>query len=116
MSTEPTPVPTGLEAAGQRLWTAAATEFEWAEHELSILEEACRLKDRIVGLDALVSDEGMMLSSSQGSRLHPAIAEARQSRLALARLLATLQIPDDDPELPSARPVRGVYGVRGRRG
>lgn len=80
-----------------------------------MLEEACRVRDRIVELDAAVKDDGLMLPSSQGSRVHPAVGEARQQRLALARLLATLQIPGLDNDLPTARPVRGVYGA-GRRG
>ena len=45
------------------------------------------------------------------ARVHdPAVAELRQQRLALARLLATLGVPGlDEDELPAARGVRGVY-------
>lgn len=107
--------PRGLQAAGKRLWEVSTTEFEWAEHELALLEEACRVRDRIVELDAAVKDDGLMIPSSQGSRVHPAVSECRQQRLAMARLLATLQIPGLDDDLPAARPVRGVYGG-GRRG
>ncbi|WP_199182261.1 hypothetical protein [Cryobacterium sp. M91] len=56
-----------------------------------------------------------MIASSQGSRLHPAIAEARQQRLTLARLLVSLGIPAlEGYDLPASRGVRGVYG-KGRR-
>ncbi|MDO9439886.1 MAG: P27 family phage terminase small subunit [Beijerinckiaceae bacterium] len=76
-----------------------------------MLEEACRTRDRIVQLDKRVDDEGLMLTSSQGMRIHPAVAEARQQRLVMARLLATLGIPPlDEDSLPAARGVRGVYG------
>lgn len=52
-----------------------------------------------------------MIASSQGSRLHPGIAEIRQQQLALARLLATLNVPGlEDDALPASRGVRGVYG------
>ena len=106
-------VPAGLDTAGRALWEAGTAEFEWAKHELVIFEEACRMRDRIVELDILVETDGLMLSSSQGSRLHPAVAEARQQRLGLARLLATLGMPPmDEDDLPAARGVRGVYGVR----
>lgn len=102
--------PAGLDAAGRKLWRSVASEYEMTEHEAAQLEEACRVRDRIAQLRALVDAEGLMLASSQGSRLHPAIAETRQQQLALARLLATLGVPGlDEDELPAARGVRGVY-------
>lgn len=106
--------PRGLNAAGRKLWEVTTAEFDLADHELALLEEACRIRDRIVQLDAAVGTDGLMIDSSQGARLHPAVAESRQQRLALARLLATLQIPGLEDDLPAARGVRGVYG--GRRG
>ncbi|WP_208739641.1 terminase [Arthrobacter agilis] len=105
--------PSGLKEDGQKLWFAAANEYEFAQHELAVLEEACRTRDRIVELDALVVEQGLMLASSQGSRLHPGIAEVRQQRLTLARLLVSLGIPalaDDD--LPASSGVRGFYRKR----
>jgi phage terminase small subunit len=103
-------VPRGLNAAGRRLWDASTDEFELANHELALLEEACRVRDRIVELDAAVKSGGLMISSSQGDRVHPAVSECRQQRLTLARLLATLGIPGLDDDLPAARGARGVYG------
>jgi hypothetical protein len=95
------------------LWDAVAAEFELAEHELAQLEEACRTRDRIAQLRAQVDSDGVMLASPQGARLHPAIAEERQQRLALARLLVTLRVPGlEEDELPASRGVRGVYTGR----
>jgi hypothetical protein len=105
--------PRNLNGAGRRLWDAATDEFDWADHELAVLEEACRTRDRIVQLDKAVSDEGLMLPSSQGSRVHPAVAEARQQRLALARLLVSLGIPALEDDLPASRRVHGVH-TKGR--
>lgn len=103
--------PRNLGSAGRRLWDAGVSEFEWAQHELAMLEEACRTRDRIVQLDKRVEAEGLMLSSSQGMRIHPGVAEGRQQRLVMARLLATLGIPPlAEDSLPPARGVRGVYG------
>ena len=46
-------------------------------------------------------------------RLHPAISEIRAQQLALARLLATLDVPAlAEDALPPSRGVRGVYGLR----
>ena len=102
--------PKGLASAGQKLWKSIESEFDLAEHELAQLEEACRVRDTIATLRAQVEQDGTMLPSTQGSRLHPAIAEIRQQQLALARLLVTLQVPSlEEDALPPSRGVRGVY-------
>ena len=54
----------------------------------------------------------------RGRRAHPALVEARQQRIALARLLAALRLPAGEEEAGDRRPqrrmgVRGVYGVGG---
>ena len=105
--------PQGLGTSGQNLWESIESVFELAEHELAQLEEACRIRDTISVLRDQVSKDGTMLASSQGQRLHPGIVEIRQQQLALARLLATLQVPGlEEDELPSSRGVRGVYAGR----
>jgi phage terminase small subunit len=111
------PTPWGLNAAGRKLWTASTSdEFSWAQHDLAVLEEACRTRDRIVQLDAAVASDGLMITSSQGSRLHPAVVEARQQRHTLAQLLKTLDIPElPEDVLPPARSVRGIRPARGAR-
>lgn len=106
-------VPSGLGAAGRRLWRSVVDEFELAEHELAQLEEACRTRDMIVILRAQLSGDGLMIASSQGARLHPAVAEIRAQQLTLARLLATLGVPAlEEDSLPSSRGVRGIYTMR----
>jgi hypothetical protein len=103
--------PRGLGSAGRKLWDAGLEGFEWSHHELVLLEQSARIADRIVELDKLVADSGLMLKSSQGLRCHPAIAESRAQRLALARLLVSLRIPPlTDISMPLARSVRGTYG------
>jgi hypothetical protein len=102
--------PRGLKAAGRRLWDAGMDEYDFAVHEQILLEAAARTQDRIVELDRVVVDEGVMLSSSQGRRVNPAVAEARQQRLTLARLVVSLALPPlEDDLLPKSRGVRGVY-------
>lgn len=122
MTTEPdartieAAAPEGLEEKGTKLWASVVDEFELAEHELAVLEEACRIRDQLEKLRKAIKDDGTMIPSSQGSRLHPAIAETRQQQLAFARLLATLDVPGlEDDELPPSTGVRGVYTGKGRR-
>ncbi len=80
----------------------------------------CRTADLLDRLEAAVAADGPML----GDRIHPAAIEARQQRIAFARLSAALRLPageqDDGSRSGGAerRPqrrvgVRGVYAPRG---
>lgn len=105
--------PKGLKPAGRRLWASVHNAFELAEHEAAQLGEACFIRDRIEQLRAQVDQDGTMIASSQGMRLHPCIAEIRAQQLALARLLATLGVPPlAEDALPASRGVRGIYSMR----
>lgn len=107
-------VPVGARAAGKRLWEAVTGRFELEQHELQLLVEAVRTTDLLVELDSAVRRDGALVETPQGVRAHPAAVEARQQRITLARLLATLRLPvDDEDEKPKARPgVRGMYTFR----
>ena len=80
--------------------------------------------DTLDALEARVASDGPLLGSSQGDRAHPALVEARQQRIALARPLAALRLPaGEESEMagqdrrPQRRQgVRGVYGIRGGAG
>ena len=103
--------PKGTKAAGLRLWRAATAEYELDEHELALLREAVRTVDVLDDLQAEVEDGGVVVSSPQGEKASPALVEARQQRIALARLLAALRMPAGEEE-EDGRPQRRV-GVRG---
>lgn len=112
--------PTGLRAAGRRLWDSVVGPYDLDEHELALLVEAVRTVDLLADLDAAVRRDGALVESPQGQRAHPAAVEARQQRIALARLLASLRLPAGEAgdHQASARPqrrvgVRGTYGIRG---
>ena len=110
--------PTGTGAAGRRLWVSVVSDYEMDEHELAVLTEATRTVDLLDELDAAIRSEGAIVDSPQGRRANPAVVEARQSRVVLARLLAALRMPvgEAGDEQANARPrrrgPRGVYGVR----
>jgi hypothetical protein len=113
-----TRTPTNLRAPGKRLWASVIDRFDLDEHELALLVEAVRTVDNLDTLDAAVRRDGPLVESPQGTRAHPALVEARQQRIALARLLAALRLPAGevgDQQL-AARPqrrvgTRGVYGI-----
>ncbi|MGH3777648.1 MAG: hypothetical protein ACRDRR_18285 [Pseudonocardiaceae bacterium] len=111
--------PTGTRAAGKRLWCSVVDHYDLDEHELALLREAVRTVDLLEELDRLVRREGPIVDSPQGTKAHPAAVEARQQRIALARVLAALRLPsgEDGDRQSGARPqrragVRGVYGLR----
>jgi hypothetical protein len=116
--TRPKP-PAGAQRAGKALWNAVLDEYELEEHELLLLREMVRTVDVLDDLEAWVAQDGVMLGSSQGERAHPALVEARQQRITLARLQAALRLPAGEEESGDQRRpqrrmgVRGVYGVGG---
>ena len=108
--------PSGLRRSGRALWRAVMSDFELDEHETTILREACRTADSLDDLQALIESEGLMAETSQGPRVHPALVEARQQRLAFARLLTALRIPTGETAAGRTQQrggTRGVYGIRG---
>jgi hypothetical protein len=119
--TTPKP-PTGTRTSGRRLWAAVLEQYEFEEHELALLREIVRTVDLLDRLHAVAEVEGVTLTAADGSvRVHPAVVEARQARIGLARLQAALRLPagEEDDGVDSRRPqrrvgVRGVYGLGGR--
>jgi hypothetical protein len=124
MSTETPAAPRKSGAAGRRLWRTVLETFDLQSHELELLRQLVRTADVISDLDAIVAADGLMSSSAQGPRVHPAAVEARQQRQTLGRLLAALQLPanvsddvdgtDDGSERTQRRSgFRGPYSVGG---
>ncbi|MCQ4120438.1 terminase [Rhodococcus tibetensis] len=112
-----TRTPAGLRAAGKRLWSSTTDEFELAEHERGLLLQACRTADALDALQKVLERDGVLNESSQGTRVHPALPELRQQRIAFARLVAALGLEsgvqeDSAPKQPRRAP-RGVYGITG---
>jgi hypothetical protein len=98
--------PAGAKASGRRLWTEVLDVYDLEEHELSLLREAVRTVDQLDALQRIVDKQGPMLAG----KVHPALVEARQLRLVLARLVASLRLPDEDGVQPQRRgAARGVY-------
>ncbi len=104
-------LPAGLKAGGRKLWRSVTDEYELGEHELSILLEASRTVDALDALENIVREEGVTNVSPQGVRAHPALVEARQQRVTLAKLVASLRIPLEDSEETGRTPQQRV-GVR----
>lgn len=108
-------LPRGLGPSGQRLWRAVIDTFELDAHEYTVLAAACRQADVTAELEAVVAEEGPMVAGSKGqSRLHPAVVEARQSRLATAALVARLGLPDSEGRSTTSPSQRGRRAANAR--
>jgi hypothetical protein len=108
----PTP-PEDLGASGRAFWLSLAGTFDFEEHELAVVEEAARVKDRLDELDAVVRSEGVTVESPQGVKAHPALVEARAQEVVLTRLVASLRLPDENDVRPQRRGGgRGAYSAR----
>lgn len=92
------------------------TAFELSEVETELLKESCRLLDECESLRNSVDRDGVTVCGSTGqSRVHPALGELRQHRLALGKLLAQLALPDvEDEHLLSPSQARGRKAAQTR--
>jgi hypothetical protein len=116
--------PEGTKTAGRRLWKSVLSDFELEEHEQVLLVQAVRVADLCEDLQAVVDQEGPLLSVDGLPRTHPAVIELRQQRLVLARLIVALRVPlgDEGQQHSSTkhgaqrlqrRSTRGFYAIAG---
>lgn len=114
---KPTP-PRDLAARGRAFWRSTTAAFELSEVELQLLRECCRLLDECEHLRHSVEQDGTSVKGSTGQvRVHPALGELRQHRLALGRLLAQLDLPDEEgATLPTPLQARGRRAATNRWG
>ena len=119
MTDKPKPrVPAGVGATGRALWRRLVGVYDFEEHELALLEVACRQADDVAALEKLIANQGMTVPGSQGQpRLNAAVAEVRQGRLALGKLLGLLALPDevDRPFTASSRTAQKAANARWSR-
>jgi len=115
----PPRTPSGLAPSGRSLWKRLTAEYELDVNEVPLVTEACRLADRITELERQIRTDGLMVTGSKRQPvLHPAVAEVRQSRLAMARLLGQVAFPsvDDKPVTASSMHASKAAAARWRRG
>jgi phage terminase small subunit len=89
-------------------------EFELGEHERALLVAMCRQVDRLDQLEELIAAEGLTVRGHGTVKMHPAVVEARQAAIAVARIAACLRLPagEEDEEPQRRTGVRGVYQIR----
>lgn len=113
--------PKDLKTPGRFLWLAVVNdlpaELEFDQRDFSVLTSACALYDRICELERAVSADGVTLLDRFGAtRLHPALPEIRQSRVAVARLLDQIEMssPATGSQMPASRAAKKSAAERWR--
>lgn len=116
---QPPAPPKGTGPTGRKLWIGVLKDWTLEVHEMALLTEAVRTVDALDQLHKRVAKDGEIIVDRFGQpKAHPALVEARQLKIAYARLLAALRLPDGDEGDESAgrrqRRVgaRGTYGLR----
>lgn len=98
--------PDGLGRRGRALWTSCLNsddELTDSDNPMrAVALEAARLVDQLDTLQSIVDRDGVY-----GDKIHPAFAELQKGRSLLARLVASLRIPDEQTgKRPKRRTVR----------
>ena len=93
--------PDGLKTRGRRFWDHVKATYDLSDAEWEVLPEACRALDVVEELARVARGEKDVELRLVFYR------ELRQQRAALHRLLAALNLPDEEGEtLPSAKTSR----------
>ena len=89
--------PERLQVAGRALWDTLVADYEFGSHELALLALACRQADDVAALEEVLERDGFIVPGSNGQpKLTAVVAELRQGRLAMSKLLDQLALPADD--------------------
>lgn len=126
MTTRKPSPPSGMSRGGAALWRAIVKDHDLDAAQLVQLEEACRAKDRLDKLDALlrgeVSEWVEVLSDEDHltCRLNvaPALSKANDTANLMKQLIAALRLPDKATgKRPQQRGgARGAYQTGGASG
>lgn len=91
--------PTGLKAAGTRLWERVLAAYEMDDYpeKLECLEHACRVADIVAQLERAMAKEPLtVLGSARQKTINPLISEVRFQRGLLVSLLSKLNFADEE--------------------
>ncbi len=114
---KPPPPPAGLakdgrkDGPGRALWKDIVTSglYVLRPDELRVLEDACKLRDRVHHLEEQMAGRSLTVRGSTGQPvINPILAEDRQCREAFARLMKQLGLPDATGDMASGNTPRST--------
>ena len=87
-----TDVTKGLGTRGKAFYEAVTGDLLLEAHEGQLLLEVCRTLDRLDALNTIISRQGYLMADGKAN---PALVECRLQSVTLARLVASLRLPDE---------------------
>lgn len=109
--------PPGLGSKGKKLWKDYVDKYDLRVDELRILEDACREVDLIERLEKKISSPGFNLEGvgSMGQPVaSPLIQEVRQHRALVAKLLKSIELPEEEGSAATTRSTRARAAANAR--
>ena len=110
--------PAGLGTGGRQLWRDITADHDLSASQRVQLVEACRAKDRLDKLDALLRGDAdswcdlVMDIESDGRvfelRVTNALSKANETANLMKQLIAALRLPDEHGKIPQRRGPRGA--------
>lgn len=100
---DPITVPSHLGVSGAAFYASAVDDFELSIPELAALLQAAEVLDTLRVLEDSIRENGPITPSG---RPNPLLAETRQQRATLVRLLGVLDLRLEDDESPAENGVR----------
>jgi hypothetical protein len=97
MAEESRQVPPDLSSRAAGFWARTVDNYDLTDGELELLAECVVTMSEIDALREALAADGVTVAGSRGQRrVHPAVGEVRQHRMALARLLKAIALPAED--------------------
>ena len=103
------PAPEHLSEDARSWWAVVVADFDLEQHHLRLLQSACEAWDMMQqARESLADHGGLTFTKANGDiATHPAVAIARDSRIAFARLVRELDLDTGAPAESKRAPAIG---------
>jgi len=107
--------PAGLGPAGRKLWRDVTASYQLDPGELVLLRAAAHTADELVRVEAELAAAPVVVEGSRGQPVaNRMLAEVRQHRRALERLVLALALPARGEQVGRQRSAQAVAAARTR--